>query len=198
MFFNRRLISLLIGLLALFVSLIYAAPTDSEFNGVQSKRQLLARNNPPRIEALQDKKYKSMSAIPINLYTQGLVTCIGVGITGGGSKDTRFLLHVSASRSSIDGLWPELENGVRSAGLKNMQTYISAPDGCNTDWDLELEVKTHNDNMVKYVKSKLHALTNTEPNVFDRPMHLHPDEPQGTMEIDAEKNVFVEGHPFPL
>ena len=139
-----------------------------------------------------------MSTIPINLYTKGLVTCIGVGITGDGSKDTRFLLHVSASRSSIDAQWPDLENGVRSAGLKNMQTYISAPDGCNTDWDLELEVKTHNDNMVKYVKSKLHALTNTEPNVFDRPMHLHPDEPQGTMEIDAEKNVFVEGNPFPL
>ena len=139
-----------------------------------------------------------MSTIPINLYTKGLVTCIGVGITGNGSKDTRFLLHVSASRSSIDAQWPDLENGVRSAGLKNMQTYISAPDGGNADWDLELEVKTQNDNMVKYVKSKLHALTNTEPNVFDRPMHLHPDEPQGTMEIDAEKNVFVEGNPFPL
>ena len=197
MFFNKHLITLLIGLLALFVSLNSCVPTGSEFNELQSKHQLLTRNN-PRIPVIQDDKYKSMSTIPINLYTKGLVTCIGVGITGNGSKDTRFLLHVSASRSSIDAQWPDLENGVRSAGLKNMQTYISAPDGCNADWDLELEVKTQNDNMVKYVKSKLHALTNTEPNVFDRPMHLHPVEPQGTMEIDAEKNVFVEGNPFPL
>ena len=196
MFFNKHLITLLIGLLALFVSLNSCVPTGSEFNELQSKHQLLTRNN-PRIPVIQDDKYKSMSTIPINLYTKGLVTCIGVGITGNGSKDTRFLLHVSASRSSIDAQWPDLENGVRSAGLKNMQTYISAPDGCNADWDLEPEVKTQNDNIVEYVKSKLHALTNTDPRVFDRPMHLHPREPQGTMEIDAEKNVFVDGHPFP-
>lgn len=97
----------------------------------------------------------------------------------------------------VDAQWPNLENGVKGADLKNMQAYISAPDGCNADWDLEPEVKTQNDNIVEYVKSKLHTLTNTDPRVFDRPMHLHPREPQGTMEIDAEKNVLVEGHPFP-
>lgn len=196
MFFNKRLITLFIGLLALFVSLITAAPTDSEFNERQSKSQLLARNN-PRIEAFQDVTYQSMGGIPINLYTKRLVTCIGIGITGDGHKDTRFLLHVSASRSMVDAQWPNLEDGVKGADLKNMQTYIGAPDGCNADWDLEPEVKTQNDNIVEYVKSKLHALTNTDPRVFDRPMHLHPREPQGTMEIDAEKNVFVDGHPFP-
>lgn len=196
MFSNKRLIALLIGLLAFFVSFTTAAPTDSEFNELQSKRQLLARNN-PRILAHQDGKYQGMGTIPINLYTDNLVTCIGIGITGDGSKDNRFLLHVSATDFSVDARWPELENGVRSAGLKNMQAYISAPDGCNTDWDLEPDVKTQNDNIVESVKGKLHALTNTEPRVFDRPMHRHPEEPQGTMEIDAEKNVFVEGHAFP-
>ena len=197
MFFNKRLITLLIGLLALFVSLIPAAPTDGEFSKLQSKNQLLARNN-PRISALQDERYQSMGAIPINLYTERLVTCIGIGITGDGSKDNRFLLHVSATDFSVDGRLPALENGVRSAGLKNMQAYISAPDGCNADWDLEPEVKRQNDNVVESVRRKLRALTNTEPKVFDRPMHRHPVAPQGTMEIDAEKNVFVEGHAFPL
>ena len=34
--------------------------------------------------------------------------------------------------------------------------------------------------------------------VFDRSMHRHPREPHGTMGIDVEKKVFVEGHAFPL
>lgn len=196
MFFNKRLITLFISLLALFVSFVAAAPTDSEFNELQSKRQLLARSG-PRIPAQQDQKYVSMGSIPINLYTENLVTCIGIGITGHGTKDTRFLLHVSASKPMVDGQWPALEGGVKGADLKDMQAYISAPDGCNADWDLDPAIQRQNDDAVAYVKSKLHTLTNKAPKVFERPMHRHPKAPQGTMEIDADGNVSVEGHAFP-
>ncbi|RAL17552.1 uncharacterized protein BO97DRAFT_474516 [Aspergillus homomorphus CBS 101889] len=112
---------------------------------------------------------------PMGLRTYGLVTCLGIGGTGtqaDGSKNERFLMHLVAAQTG-------------------MERHI--PDTRETTWDAEF--REFNDDLHQAVEEVLQELVGRAPKVVKRPVApaLAHTLPHGTMQIDRENRVQVDG-----
>lgn len=196
LFLNKNFITFLISLaLAIFVSATAAAPADVNYPSNSTAEYHLNRRAFPTLNAIMGEKPETASDIPFGPYTEGLVTCFGVGITGTGSKEIRFLVHIPAVEFMLNDQWSQFEQKVRGAGVTNMRGYMSAPESCDSDienWD---SLRDESDRLVTILTSRLSSLTGNSPTVVNRPVRERPQPPQGTMQIDSNNRVSIQGRP---
>ena len=136
---------------------------------------------------------------PLGLWTYGLVTCIGVGVTGtpkDSKSDSRFLMHFMATHSSVDSQLKPFADAIKSAGLTNMEGWLSLPDSTNkTPSDWTKDDKELADEMAEGITDALKYITGKDPKIVTRPMGpaVAHEAPHGFMQIDNKNNVDIEG-----
>jgi hypothetical protein len=149
---------------------------------------LEARTAPSGYTNVEMGKSDAYGAIPLGLWTEGLVTCFGVAVVGTGSKDTRFLLHSTASSTPIG--WDDFEKKVKGAALTNAQAWISTPSTTSSlPAGFTAEDKALNEAMALAVEEKLKTLVGKAPKVVK-----HTMVPASTMQIAPDGKVSVNGH----
>lgn len=157
------------------------------------KRSVESRTAPPGFNKVETGTFGKMNDIPIGLYTESLVTCLGVAIHGTAPASNtrangRWLLHLSQASQ-----WDAFEKAVAAEKLVDMQGYISAPSptalGTKIDlltWnqeDQDLSTRT-----VKAITQAVRDLTKKEPIVKSRPMS-----PSTSMQIGGDNKVVANG-----
>ncbi|KAI1171682.1 hypothetical protein F4777DRAFT_582649 [Nemania sp. FL0916] len=138
------------------------------------------------------------------LWTNNLVTCIGVAIIGDvdTSKDMlandKFLAHFFATAESLDSQWPKLQALIDTAGATNLKAWYSAPDtsqllpGLNAAYMQQVE-----DKMVSLLKT----LTGQDPTPRHHVMaDARAETGQiGVMQINAaDRSVTIDGNNVPF
>lgn len=147
----------------------------------------------------ESKVYKD---IPLGLWTMGLVSCIGVGVTGNtkdGNKPVRVLGHFQGAESTLGPEWRSFKQKLDDANVDKDTThgYMSVPDFENQlppGWDDELTKLGKK--IVEELKDEVDNVIDGNPLVITRPMlpaFNHADDTSGTMSIDGQQNVYIDG-----
>ncbi|PYI09230.1 hypothetical protein BO78DRAFT_416023 [Aspergillus sclerotiicarbonarius CBS 121057] len=136
----------------------------------------------------------------VGLWTFGLVTCMGVGVTGtqtDSHKDSRVMMHLVSEPTSMEGQWGSFQKLVKESGMTNMEGWMSIPDTSQelpANWDED--DKELNENVAEAIEGALHQLIGKAPKIVKRPMApaIAHQLPHGTMQIDRHNNVEIDGH----
>ncbi|PWY81713.1 hypothetical protein BO94DRAFT_601737 [Aspergillus sclerotioniger CBS 115572] len=136
---------------------------------------------------------------PKGLWTYGLVTCIGLGVTGtqkDATKDARILMHLPSTKKSLEERWGDLLKLVEEAGMTDMEGWMSIPDTENqvpSGWSADLKELT--EEVAEAAEWGLKQVIGKTPKVVKRPMALAIAHtlPHGTMQIDKENKVEIDG-----
>ncbi|KAF2232777.1 hypothetical protein EV356DRAFT_504763 [Viridothelium virens] len=138
---------------------------------------------------------------PLGLWTFGLFTCLGLGVTGipkNHTGNSRFLMHFMVSEGKKeDDQWNPFHKLVKDASLENMKGWMSIPDLSQqlpVGWsDLEAG---YVDLVIKRMVQKMTELTGKAPKTVARPMALVVKHqlPHGTMQIDRNNEVEMDGY----
>ena len=165
-----------------------------------TKRDLEARAPPPGFNEVKMNEFLGAGEFPLGLWTGGLVTCLGVGITGtapasNAKANTRFLLHLPATNQATQ-VFQGFAAKVKESALTNMEGYLSYPElhsdmpdsGGARATQLSNEDKKLTGDMATAILDAVHELINKAPKVKVRPMS-----PAGTMQIDNQNHVEING-----
>ncbi|KAI1288940.1 hypothetical protein F5Y03DRAFT_388947 [Xylaria venustula] len=171
-------------------------------NGFTSKRDLShvqARvpSPPDGYDNVPPNNYVGyFNAVTKGLWTNFLVSCFGVVITGDTdnivSKD-KFLAHFYATSGGLDNLWGALKQEVQAQGLTNLRAWLSAPDTSEPGRLDPAVMQTVEDTM----KGLLKDLTGQDPTVRH---HRMSDASNyvgnwGTMQVNGmDKTVMIDGN----
>ncbi|RAK99188.1 uncharacterized protein BO80DRAFT_426725 [Aspergillus ibericus CBS 121593] len=136
---------------------------------------------------------------PLGLWTYGLVTCMGVGVTGtqtDSKKNSRFLMHLMASPSTMEKQWGNFQKLVTESGVTNMEGWMSIPDTSKdvpSNWNED--DKELSDDVAEAIEGILTQLIGKAPKIVKRPMApaIAHELPHGTMQIDKNNEVEIEG-----
>lgn len=123
-------------------------------------------------------------------YTTGLITCIGVVITGTPSAMWRngiFMAHLTGNWVTMQNEWTKLYNLVEQAGIQDKKAYISYPD--TTTGPQSAEDKAETDNTVQQLTARVSALINGSPTYVKHSQDL----PGGTMSVTGAGVVTIDG-----
>ena len=133
----------------------------------------------------------------LGLYTEGLVTCIGVVVTGDPPanqfRDTRFMAHLAGSSWMMESQWTAFSSSVEQAALTNKRGWISLPDTSNMDPAL----KTNTEEAINLIWGKLSTLINGTPQHAYHPINMPQTLPDGSMQVDKQNQVSMGGVAFP-
>jgi len=223
--FTQTLTTLLLG--ATFTSLVAASPVNKTLvrrdqnldddieaddetwarytawcGSTVSKRGLETRANKPSWihNEVAMGNAAEMSGIPIGLWTQGLVTCLGVGAIGTkkeGGATYRALAHFTADKFSKESQWTRFKSMVENANLENVRTFLSVPDRENgvpdgwTDADKELAEEIESE-----LKDRMDSLADGDAVKVVRQMKPAQERQgeAGSMGIDPSNVVYIEGN----
>ena len=158
--------------------------------GGSSKRDLEERANPPAGVFNEVKMGDSQSmTFPIGLWTQGLLSCIGFGIT---ADQGRALGHFSSDETSKEAQWSKFAGLV--SGWTNMRAYISKPDrDTNTASIMTDEALDLMDRVADELKVRVDSLVTGAATVVKRSMAPGGGDTDNTMSIDGQNNVLING-----
>ena len=163
--------------------------------GGSSKRDLEARAPAPPggpWNEVQMGDSQSMAGIPIGLWTQGLLSCIGFGVTADGGN--RALGHFSSDESSKEAQWDKFSGLVN--GWTGIQGYVSKPDrSTNTASIMTNEALDLMDQVTAQLIARMNSLGPTK--IVLRSMALGSGDTDNTMSIDGQNNVLINGNPPP-
>ncbi|KAL9091307.1 MAG: hypothetical protein Q9165_004941 [Trypethelium subeluteriae] len=180
--------------------------TASLYYGGQSKHDLEVRtpkrlpSAPPGFTRVPMGKSKGENS-PRGLWTFGLYTCFGIGVTGTPKNHTeksRFLMHYMISRGEkARDQWDTFQQLVEDARLQDIKGWLSIPDLSQqlpTGWsqkDTELM-----DLVIKEMVQKVTDLIGKAPKTVLRPMAMVEKDqfPYGIMQIDQNNSVEIDGH----
>ncbi|KAA8646032.1 hypothetical protein EYZ11_008995 [Aspergillus tanneri] len=129
------------------------------------------------------------------LHTDKLRTCIGIAITGEEGIFQHWLLHVSATRGQVNDAISKLKKDWGLMGpKKDVKIYLSAPDPdpCKSD-PAARDLIEQSQKMAQLIEDELKSLTGSTPRVIHRPARDKPSGHEGTMEVDGDGKVYVEG-----
>lgn len=169
-----------------------ATGTDS----ADSKR--LAKRGPPSLCTYIDIGGADGYDFPIGWWTSGLVTCIGVVVTGITETNTKYhaLGHLTADKNSIEGSWTKFVGKVNGQKLTNMKGYMRVPDTSSKkpgSW--EQDDQDLSDSAVAKIKQRMTDLVGAEPQIKAGPM-TKTAENDGTMWVLADHVVAADGVNF--
>lgn len=159
--------------------------------GSSSKRSLEARAPAPPggpwIEvAMGDSQ--SMVGVPIGLWTQSLLSCIGFGATADGGN--RALGHFTSDELSKESQWQKFSGLVN--GWTNTQFYVSQPDrNTNTASIMTPEALDLMDRVAVALVARVQSLGPTK--IVHRSMAPPTSDTDNTMSIDPNNNVLING-----
>ena len=162
---------------------------------------------PPGHTQVTQGKSAAYNDLPIGLWTEHLITCIGVGLIGKtkeGNKDVRVLGHFQASEGFLKSEWDAFEKLVDDAKLDKDSTkgFLSIPDLHNqlptvpfawTDDDAKLGKK-----IADKLEEKLNGKVKGKAKVVTRPMlpaQQGTSDTAGTMSINPDNICYIEGNP---
>ncbi|PLB50324.1 hypothetical protein P170DRAFT_473887 [Aspergillus steynii IBT 23096] len=162
-----------------------------------SPRDLAARDLAIRAGTLSvaQDDMKNTQAKDKTLQTDKLRTCIGVAITGGGGIFDHWLLHVSATKGQADSAISKVDKDWSLMGpKKDVEIYISSPDPdpCKSDAAAR-DLIEQSQTIAKHIETELKKITGGGAKVFHRPARDNPSGHEGTMEVDGDGKVYVEG-----
>ena len=156
-----------------------------------SKRDLETRAPKPPGPFMEVKMGDSQQmTFPVGLWTQGLLSCIGFGVT---ANEGRVLGHFSSDETTKEAQWTKFKGLV--AGWTNVQGYVSKPDRNTnppnsgmTDEALDLM-----DRVADELKVRLDSIVQGGATVVTRSMALSSGDTDNTMSIDGQNNVLING-----
>ena len=163
-------------------------------SGGSSKRDLEARAPQPPGGPWQEVKMGDSQSMtyPIGLWTQGLLSCIGIGVTADGGK--RALGHFTAEVSGKEAQWEKFSGLVD--GWTGVQGYVSKPDrSTNTASIMNDEALDLMDQLSAQLIARMNSLGPTK--IVLRSMPLGTSDTDNTMSIDGQNNVLINGNPPP-
>ena len=137
---------------------------------------------------------------PLGLWTYGLVTCIGVGVTGtpkDHNHDSRFLLHFLASPATVKSQLNPFAADIKAAGLTNMEGWLSIPDTFSqTPANWNADNKKLADKMAEGIKGALTHIVGKAPKIVTHPMAptVAHTLPHSTMQINKHNIIEIEGN----
>lgn len=145
-----------------------------------------------------------MGGANFGVYTEGLVTCIGIIVTGEGSSpttETLHVLHVPAAEFMIESEWTKFKAGVEKAKLKNMKGTISIGDlsGAKPSvvpWDATVEALTKkwNDEMIKRLEALVGA-ANVSKKTHNMAKAEKGEGDEGILAADKTGKIYVNQKP---
>lgn len=157
-----------------------------------SKRDLESRSPAPAGGPWQEVSMgdsQSYAGIPLGLWTQGLLSCIGIGVTGNGGAN-RALGHFTSDSSSKEAQWDKFSGLV--SGWTGVQCYMSKPDrSTNTASIMTNEALDLMDNVSAQLLARLNSLGPTK--IVLRSMANTDGDTDNTMSIDGQNNVLING-----
>ena len=159
-------------------------------SGGSSKRDLESRATPPAGPFNEITPGDSDSqTYPIGLWTQGLLSCIGIGVT---ADQGRALGHFTSDESSKEAQWDKFAGLV--SGWTNIQGFVSQPDrSTNTSPIMNNEALDLMDRVSAALIGRMGSLGPTKPVL--RSMAPGTSNTDNTMSIDGQNNVLINGAP---
>jgi hypothetical protein len=162
----------------------------------------LFRRAPSGLELFVAMGQQNAIKPPFGLYTSGLVSCMGVVVTGTPAhpdSNSFFLMHMCATSYSIDTDFATFATQVQAAQLSDIKGYLSLPDSNNqTPAGWTPEDKTLSDEVAASLVQKMtDLLGGHEPTIVTRPMQPAVDRvgEHGYMLVDPSGNVEIDGNP---
>lgn len=161
--------------------------------GGSSKRDLESRApQPPGGPWIQVAMGDSQQMdIPVGLWTQSLLSCIGFGVT---ADQGRVLGHFTSDEFSKEAQWDKFSKYV--SGWTNVQGFVSKPDrSTNTASIMTDEALDLMDNVSGQLIARMGDLGPTK--VVLRSMAPGSGDTDNTMSIDNQNNVLINGNTPP-
>ena len=161
-------------------------------SGGSSKRDLETRATAPpgafNEVAMGDSQQMTY---PIGLWTQGLLSCIGFGVT---ADQGRVLGHFTSGEDNKEAQWEKFSGYV--SGWTNVRGYMSKPDrNTNTAAIMNDEALDLMDRVADELKARLDSIVQGGATVVTRSMTLGTGNTDNTMSIDGSNNVLINGNP---
>ncbi|CAF9937638.1 hypothetical protein IMSHALPRED_000487 [Imshaugia aleurites] len=160
-------------------------------SGGSSKRDIESRATPPEGNFNEVTMGDSQSlTYPIRLWTQNLLSCIGIGVT---ADQGRALGHFTSDESSKEAQWDKFSGLV--SGWTNIQGFVSQPDrSTNTSPIMTTEALDLMDRVSAALIARVGSLGPTRPVLRSMAPGTNTD---NTMSIDGQNNVLINGNPPP-
>ncbi|KAI9044325.1 uncharacterized protein KD926_001556 [Aspergillus affinis] len=130
------------------------------------------------------------------LHTVKLRTCIGIAITGDGGILPHWMLHISATKFQANEQISKLKRDWSFMGpKKDVKIYLSSPhpDPCESDPGAR-DLIPQSQEIAELIERELKDLTGGTVRVIHRPARDNPTVDEGTMELDGDGTVYVEGN----
>jgi hypothetical protein len=197
--FTRTLAALLIGVasLASFANAAAIPTTDISDAKRDAGSQLLARwTAPDGFTGVQMSNSAGAISAGNGLYTEGLVTCIGVVVTGtppNAIRNTRFMVHLTGSWWLMESQWTAFQSLVEQAAVQNKRAWVSLPTTSGMDSEMQSLTQTAIDNVLDRVRS----LVGGSPTQANHPYQMPQILPAGTMRVTNQNEVFMGGVSYP-
>lgn len=147
---------------------------------------------PPGHTRVEMTKSEIWDGIPLGLWSEGFVSCIGLVVTGkkkGSDQTARVLGHFVAAKSTLESQWSDFKGKVEGANLENIKGWLSLPhldEGTVETWDKDM--RELGEEIESELKDRMDKLVDEDAMKVVRHMV-----PSTTMSVDKDNNVFVNG-----
>jgi hypothetical protein len=196
--FTKTLAALLIGVASLAGFSNAAAIPTSDISDAKrdAGTQLLARwTAPAGFSGVQMSNSAGELSAGNGLYTEGLVTCIGVVVTGtppNAIRNTRFMVHLTGSWFLMETQWTAFQDLIEQADIQNKRAWVSIP----TTSGMDSSMQSQTDEAISNVLDRINSLVGS-PTQANHPYEMPQTLPDGTMWVTNQNEVFMGGAYYP-
>jgi hypothetical protein len=198
MHFTKTLAGLLIGVASLAGFANAAAIPTSDISDAKrdAGSQLLARwTAPAGFSGVQMSNSAGEISAGNGLFTEGLVTCIGVVVTGtslDAIRNTRFMAHLTGSWFMMETQWTAFQDLIEQADIQNKRAWVSIP----TTSGMDSSMQSQTDEAISNVLDRINSLAGN-PTQANHPYEMPQTLPAGTMWVTNQNEVFMGGAYYP-
>jgi hypothetical protein len=196
--FTKTLAALLVGVASLAGFANAAAIPTSDISDAKrdAGSRLLARwTAPAGFSGVQMSNSAGEFSAGNGLYTEGLVTCIGVVVTGtppNAIRNTRFMAHLTGSWFMMETQWTAFQSLIEQADIQDKRAWVSIP----TTSGMDSSMQSQTDEAISNVLDRINTLAGN-PTQANHPFEMPQTLPAGTMWVTNQNEVFMGGAYYP-